>query len=130
MRLSCGIDIVEISRIRNALEKQGDRFKTKVFTENEISYCDARNASSSESFAAAFCAKEAVAKALGSGFGKGVEMKDIEVLHDEFGKPYIVLHKRAKEIYDKIGAEDIDISLTHCKEYAAANCVILRTINK
>lgn len=125
MSLRCGIDIVEIDRIKRVLDSNEERFKTRVFTEAEILYCEDRKNSRFESFAAAFCGKEAVSKALGSGIGKGVELKDIEIVHDEFGKPFVLLKNRAKEIFEELGANEIDISLTHCKEYAVANCVII-----
>lgn len=124
MSLRCGIDIVEISRIRRALESQGERFKLRVFTETEIAYCDNKKNNNAESFASAFCAKEAVSKALGTGISQGVELKDIEVLHDENGRPYIKLYNNARSIFDQTGASEIVISLTHCREYAAANCII------
>jgi holo-[acyl-carrier-protein] synthase len=124
LNLRCGIDIVEISRIKGVLESQGERFKTRVFTQEEIKYCDSRRNNSIESYAAAFCAKEAVSKALGTGFSNGIEMKDIEVLHDEKGRPHITLYNNARRVFEEAGASEIAISLTHCREYAAANCVI------
>jgi len=122
--LRCGIDIVEISRIKKTLENQGERFKARVFTDIEIIYCESKKNNSVESFAAAFCAKEAVSKALGSGFSMGVEMKDIEVIHDENGRPSVKLYNNAERVFEEIGASQIAISLSHCREYATANCVI------
>lgn len=124
MSLRCGIDIVEISRIKRALDNQGERFKTRVFTETEINYCDNKRNNSTESYAAAFCAKEAVSKALGTGISNGIEMKDIEVRHDEKGRPYVMLYNNAKRVFEETGASEIVISLTHSREYAAANCII------
>lgn len=125
MSLRCGIDIVEIQRIKDAIESTSDRFIKKVYTETEIIYCESRKNSKYESYAVAFCAKEAVSKALGSGISDGVGLKDIEVIHKSSGKPEVVLHNRAKDIFKGLGATEIDISLTHCENYAAANCVII-----
>jgi len=123
--LRCGIDIVEIDRIKNALESTEEKFRSKVYTEAEILYCESRKNSRYESYAAAFCGKEAVSKALGSGIAKGIMLRDIEIKHDENGKPFVQLHNRAGEIFKELGATEIDISLTHSREYAAANCVII-----
>lgn len=124
MSLRCGIDIVEINRIKQALENQGERFKNRVFTEMEIDYCENKKKNSAESYAAAFCAKEAVSKALGTGISEGIEMKDIEVRHDENGRPYVMLYNNARRVFEETGASEIVISLTHSREYAAANCII------
>lgn len=124
MAISCGVDIIEIDRIRKAIIKNGDRFKNKVFTCNETIYCEAKNASRYQSYAVRFAAKEAVSKALGSGMTKGIEWTDIEVLNDEFQKPYAILHGKAKECYVNINGISMCLSLSHCKEYAIAQVVI------
>lgn len=124
MNIRCGIDIIELDRISRALDN-GDSFKNKVFTANERAYCEDRGKGSLQSYAARFCAKEAVAKALGTGISKGISFLDIEVLNDENGKPIINLYGEAERIYKILGSNAIDISLTHSRDYAAAQAVIL-----
>ena len=123
MAVYCGVDIVEIDRIRKSLEDSGTSFRDRVFTEREIAYCEGRKAARFESYAARFAAKEAVSKAFGTGIGE-VGWKDIEVLKDEKGKPYVVLSENARKIYDKMHGLGISISLSHSSHYAVAYAVI------
>ena len=101
MIIGNGIDIVEVERIRDMVEKHGSGFLTKVFTEGEISYCKGRRRSS-EHYAARFAAKEAVLKALGTGLRKGMSWRDIEVRKDPLAKPKIELSGGAA---DRVAAE-------------------------
>ena len=123
MSVYCGVDIIEIDRIKKSIEELGS-FKERVFTGKEIEYCDKRNKARYESFAARFAGKEAVLKALGTGLAEGLEWKMVEILNDEKGKPYVVLSQKALELYEGIGASDIDISVSHCGSYAVAYVVI------
>src|SRR6185503_13036868 len=103
MIVATGIDIVEISRIEEILAQRGERFRSRVFTEAEIEYCESRT-SKSESYAARFAAKEAVMKALGTGWAEGIAWRDIEVIRAETGAPSLRLSGRAFERLGKIGA--------------------------
>ena len=123
MSVYCGVDIIEIDRIKKSIEEMGS-FKERVFTGKEIEYCDKRNKARYESFAARFAGKEAVLKALGTGLAEGLEWKMVEILNDEKGKPYVVLSQKALELYEGMGAIDIDISVSHCGSYAVAYVVI------
>lgn len=118
---SVGIDLVEVERIRRVVERRGDRFIKKVFTDQEWAYCR-RKKNCCLSLAARFAAKEAVFKALGTGWGEGVKWRDVEVVNDGRGKPEIVLYGRAKEL---VGGRAVLVSLTHTREYAAAAAVLL-----
>ena len=112
-----GIDLVEVPRIREMLEKHGQRFKERTFTAAEIAYCDAC-AEPAMHYAARFAAKEAVAKALGTGiWAEGVNWKDIEVGREASGKPVIILHGMAKE---HAGEAACLVSLTHTRDLAMA----------
>ena len=114
MRSGIGIDIIEVKRIRELMEKFGDRFFQRILTENEISYC--RKFSKPElHFAGRFASKEAYSKAIGTGVGKDFSWKDIEVLNDERGKPYIVQLKE-----NNFSAYRFEISISHTEEYACA----------
>lgn len=125
MGILCGVDIIEIDRIRKSIETIGEAFRDRVFTEKEVNYCEGKKAAKYESYAARFAAKEAVSKALGTGIGKGVSWRDIEVVNDENGKPHVFLTCRAKEIFDEAGAVELSISLSHSESYAVAYAAIL-----
>lgn len=126
MELLVGTDIIEIDRVKKAIEKsKSGRFLDMVFTSNEIKYCENRNAARYESYAVRFAGKEAVSKAFGTGIGTNAAFNEIEILNDNLGKPSVILHGRAKEYYTEIGASGISISLSHCKEYAIAYVSIL-----
>lgn len=123
MAIFCGVDIIEIDRLKKSISEQKG-FRDRVFTDGEINYCENRNKAKYESYAARFAAKEAVAKALGKGIADGLEWKQIEVLSNELGKPYVVLSRRALELFNEMGGMSMDISLSHCNEYAVAYVVI------
>ncbi|MBQ2744503.1 MAG: holo-ACP synthase [Lachnospiraceae bacterium] len=117
MILGIGNDMIEIERVKKACEKQA--FLVRCYTEKEIELCAGKAAT----LAGNFAVKEAVAKSFGTGF-RGFETKDIEVLRDELGKPYVNLYGGAKEIYEKIGATAIYVSITDTKDHAAAMAVL------
>lgn len=125
MKLLLGTDIVEVNRIKTAIENsKSGRFSARVFTPDEISYCESKKASKYQSYAARFAGKEAVSKAFGTGIGKNAQFNEIEILNDEAGKPFIKLYGNSKEFYDNMGAAEISITLSHCKEYAVAYAAI------
>lgn len=124
MELLLGTDIIEVARIKNALASENGRFSERVFTSDEVEYCESKKASKYQSYAARFAGKEAVSKAFGTGIGQHASMNEIEILNDELGKPFVKLYGRAMEYYKKLNATGISISLSHCKEYAVAYVVI------
>lgn len=115
--IGIGNDIIEINRIEKAIKKIN--FITKVFTENEIKLFEIKG-KRTEFFAGRFAAKEAVSKALGTGF-REFSLTDIEILNDSLGKPYVTF-KNSIDFYNK--KYFIDISISHCKEYATAVAII------
>ena len=117
--LTTGIDIIEISRVARVLEQYGRRFLERVFTPDEIAYCRERP----PNLAARFAAKEATMKALGTGV-RGVGWKDIEVVRAESGAPSIKLHGRCKQRAQRLGVQEIAISLSHSRDYAVASAVV------
>lgn len=123
MIVAIGIDMVEVSRMEEVFARRGDRFRDRVFTQGEIDYCEKR-ASRIMSYAARFAAKEAVMKALGTGWGGGVGWRDIEVVVLEGGAPQIHLRERALERLLEIGARRVHLSLTHTRELAMAEVVL------
>jgi len=121
-----GIDIIDIDRIRRVIDKYGNRFKKRCFSISEIERSEKR-LNSVESYAKRYAAKEACSKALGTGLARGVFWKDIEVENNQYGKPFIKLHGRAKEIFknmNKTSNAQIEISLSDEKKYAIANVTI------
>ena len=120
MRLATGIDLLEIDRMREAIAIHGERFLKRVFTPLELE----ANAQKVESLAGRFSAKEAVAKALGSGIGD-VSWKEIEILRAESGAPQLVLHGAAKRMAEDQGLTNWSLSLSHGKWHAVAMVVAL-----
>jgi len=121
-----GIDIIDINRIRKVIDKYGNRFKNRCFSISEIERSEKRK-NSVESYAKRYAAKEACAKALGTGLARGVFWKDIEVKNNQFGKPLIRLHGKAKEIFknmNKTSNTQVEVSLSDEKKYAIANVTI------
>ena len=122
MKVTCGIDIIEIDRIKESIEKTGKAFLERVFTENEIKYCESRKKQKYQHYAARFAAKEAAFKALSWKIEDkySVSWKDFEVVNIEQGRPTLKVVG-----IDLSDIEDIDISISHCKEYAVANVTVL-----
>lgn len=127
IEIRTGIDLIEVERIKKIINRYGNSFLRKVFTEKEIEYCNAKKSSCMQSIAARFSAKEAVLKALGTGLTQGISLKDIEIINNFSGKPIVNLYGRALEKYQNLRAFSIEISLTHCRHYAAAQASILIT---
>ena len=121
MNITCGTDIIEISRIREAIEKDGDRFLNEIYTEDEIEYCNSKKTAKFEHYAARFAAKEAIFKAISYSLKNKYELtwKDIAIKNDGSGKPKVC------DIFHKLDGIKLDLSLSHCKEYAVAMCVAI-----
>ncbi len=122
MKISCGTDIIEVDRVRTSIENVGEKFLKKVFTDNEIRYCESKKTQKYQHYAGRFAAKEAVFKAISGQLEDkySVCWKDIEVENDSQGRPSVNLFN-----VDMKKIENIDISISHCKSYATANVVIL-----
>lgn len=122
MKIKCGVDIIEISRIKESIENLGDKFLNKVYTEKEIKYCESKGKNKYEHYAARFAVKEAAFKAVSEGVKDkySITWKDVETLNDESGRPKTeILFLNNKKV------ENIDVSISHCKEYAVANVTVL-----
>jgi holo-[acyl-carrier protein] synthase len=120
MKLSTGVDLVDIARIRDAIDRHGKRFITRIFTETEQRESDGRFSS----LAARFAAKEAAAKALGCGIGS-VGWLDIEIRGDENHAPHLYLHGEAQKLTQKLGLSNWSVSLSHTETQAIAFVVAL-----
>lgn len=123
MIIGSGIDLVEIARIQQSMDRFGQRFLDRIFTGAEQAYC-LRKRNSAESFAARFAAKEAAAKALGTGISHGVNWLEIEVVRGRGGKPDVRFSGRAAQIAARLGARNAALSLTHTTDLAMASVLL------
>ena len=123
MIVSIGTDIIEVYRIRETLERT-PRFTERVFTQKEREYCEAKGAAAAQSYAARFAAKEAFLKALRTGWRGKITWQDIEIKNDEFGAPYLEISGEAKLILERLGANQVHLSMSHTTEHAVANVVL------
>lgn len=123
MIIGSGIDMIEIRRIQRSMERFGARFLNKVYTTAEQAYC-LRKRHAAESFAARFAAKEAGAKALGTGISYGVTWLEIEVVREPSGRPTLRFHGRARQIAERLGYTHAALSITHTAELASASVVL------
>lgn len=117
-----GIDVVEVERIESAIHRHGEPFLARLFTRDERNYCEAQKRPALH-FAARFAAKEAVSKALGTGIGGEAGWLDLEIVRDAAGAPRLHLSGAAEDFANEKNIAEIQISLTHAKDYAAANAV-------
>lgn len=125
MIVSIGIDITEVARIREVIART-PRFRVRVFTEAERTYCDAKGASAAQHYAARFAAKEAVFKALRTGWSGGISWHDAEIVSLDSGEPVLALNGRARELFDATGATHTHLSLSHTSEHAVAQVIFER----
>ena len=125
MIVGLGTDIVEISRIGQMIERHGELFLQRVYTEGEIRYCQQRR-EAMQHYAGRWAAKEAVMKTLGTGFTKGVGFQDIEVVSRKSGQPVIQLSGGAREFAAQRGIDDVLITISHCRTYATATAIAMQ----
>lgn len=122
MDISCGVDIIEVERVKASIENIGDRFLKRVFTDREIQYCESKNVQKYQHYAARFAAKEAAFKAVSKYINDKYSIcwKDFEVINDSQGRPKINILN-----FEKHKIENVDISISHCKLYAIAYVTVL-----
>ncbi|MEI7459887.1 MAG: holo-ACP synthase [Pirellula sp.] len=117
--ISIGTDIIECVRIAQMIEKHGEVFLQRVFTQKEIQYCSSRKAAN-QHYAGRWAAKEAVLKVLGTGWAKGILWTDVEVVNQVSGAPTLVMTGKAAEIARELGIREVMITISHCRAYATA----------
>lgn len=125
MIVSTGIDIVEVYRIAEAIART-PRFRDRVFTAAEIAYCESKGRAADQSFAGRFAAKEALLKALKTGWSGGIAWSNIEISNDENGAPSVSLSGEVKRIIDGLGDVAIHLSISHTREHATASVILER----
>ena len=123
MIVGTGIDIAEVPRIAESINRFGERFIRRVFTEGEIRYCESK-ANRFERYAARFAAKEAAMKALGTGWNNGVRWRDVEVVREPGRRPTINFHAKAAEVAARLNTKNISLSITHTAEQAMASVIL------
>ena len=122
--LGIGTDIIECLRIAQMIERHGDLFIRRVYTDHEIAYCQERKAAT-QHFAGRWAAKEAVLKALGTGWIKGIGWRDIEIHNLRGGQPIVKLRGGARDVIDRSGIGQVQISISHCRSHATAFALAL-----
>jgi holo-[acyl-carrier protein] synthase len=120
--LGIGTDIVECLRIAQIIERHGELFINRVYTDYEIRYCRSRKAAT-QHFAGRWAAKEAVLKAMGTGWRRGIRWRDVEVRNTASGRPVIALRGGARTVVEESGIRDMLISISHCRSHATAYAV-------
>lgn len=122
MIVGTGVDIAETLRVEQVLNRHGERFSQRLFTPDEIAYCE-RFKNKAERYAARFAAKEAAFKALGTGWRDGVRWRDVEVTHQPSGKPELVLRGRAEELARELRVTRTSVSISHSDRYVVAQVI-------
>jgi holo-[acyl-carrier protein] synthase len=117
-----GVDIVECLRIAQMIERHGELFITRVYTDLEIEYCTTRKAAT-QHYAGRWAAKEAVLKALGTGWRRGIGWRDIEIRNDRSGAPTVLLRGGARDVMERAGIGSMHVTISHCRSYAVAYVV-------
>src|SRR6478672_6726500 len=120
--IGTGIDIVECLRIAQMIERHGELFITRVYTDAEIEYCTTRKAAT-QHYAGRWAAKEAVLKALGTGWQRGISWRDIEIRNDRHGAPSVVLRGGAREVSENSGIVRMHVTISHCRCHAVAYAI-------
>ena len=120
-----GIDLVDFPRIEEMVEKHGDRFLDRIFTEKEQAYAES-NKNHTEKLAGRFAAKEAILKLMGTGWRGKIAWTDIEIINNIAGRPEVKLYGEVQKIADKLGVKQISVSITHTANFAIASAVALR----
>jgi holo-[acyl-carrier protein] synthase len=117
-----GVDIADVARIRSAIERRGEAFLLRIYTAQEIAYCE-RFKNKFERYAGRFAVKEAAMKALGTGWSHGVRWVDLEVIRERSGRPILVIRGEAGKIAERLGVRNIAVSITHTEEQALAQVI-------
>jgi holo-[acyl-carrier protein] synthase len=120
-----GTDIIECLRIKRMIDRHGELFLTRVYTEREIRYCQ-RSKHATEHFAGRWAAKEAILKCLGTGWSKGLCWTDVEVANDPSGRPRVRMCAAVKDLAQSLKIGDILLSISHCRAYAVATAIAVR----
>jgi holo-[acyl-carrier protein] synthase len=122
--IGIGTDITECLRIARMIERHGELFIDRVYTPDEIKYCRSRK-QSTQHFTGRWAAKEAILKALGTGWRKGISWRDMEVRNEPGGRPVVAVRGGLKEVIQQLGIADVLVTISHCRTHATATAVAL-----
>ena len=120
--IGIGTDITECLRIARMIERHGELFINRVYTSEEIKYCQSRK-QTTQHFAGRWAAKEAILKALGTGWRRGISWRDIEVRNEPGGKPIVAVRGGAKDVVEQLGISEIHVTISHCRSHATATAI-------
>ena len=120
--IGIGTDITECLRIARMIERHGELFIDRVYTPEEIRYCQSRK-QSTQHYAGRWAAKEAILKALGTGWRKGISWRDMEVRNEPGGRPIVAVRGGAKDVVEQLGIADIFVTISHCRSHATATAI-------
>ncbi|MCC6492209.1 MAG: holo-ACP synthase [Pirellulales bacterium] len=120
--LGIGADVIECLRIAQMIERHGELFIQRVYTDHEIAYCSTKKAAT-QHYAGRWAAKEAVLKALGTGWVRGISWRDVEIRHKPGGAPTVTLRGGAREVFERSGISEMHISISHCRTHAIAYAI-------
>ena len=120
--IGIGTDIIECLRIAQMIERHGEIFIRRVYTDHEIAYCSSKRAAT-QHYAGRWAAEEAVLKALGTGWVRGISWRDVEVRHKAGGAPIVALRGGAREVFERSGIAYMHLSISHCRSHATAYAI-------
>jgi len=120
--IGIGTDITECLRIARMIERHGELFIGRVYTPEEIKYCQSRK-QATQHFTGRWAAKEAIMKALGTGWRRGISWRDIEIRNEPGGKPVVAVRGGVKDVVEQLGISEIQVSISHCRSHATALAV-------
>ncbi|HUB86298.1 MAG TPA: holo-ACP synthase [Verrucomicrobiae bacterium] len=123
MILGTGIDIIEVARIADSLERFGERFGQRILLPDEKAYC-LSHTHPAPFVAARFAAKEAISKAFGTGIGAALGWRDMEIARKPTGEPYVILHGKGRELFEQRRAKQLHVSISHTQQYAAVMAIL------
>lgn len=124
-----GTDIIECLRIAQMIERHGELFINRVYTSSEIDYCSSRKAAT-QHYAGRWAAKEAILKAMGTGWARGIRWRDIEIRNEVGGAPIVALGGGARDVCETLGITRVLISISHCRSHATAYALALKAENE
>jgi holo-[acyl-carrier protein] synthase len=127
--LGIGTDITECLRIARMIERHGELFVNRVYTPDEIKYCQSRK-QATQHFTGRWAAKEAILKALGTGWRRGITWCDIEIRNEPGGRPVVAVRGGAKEVVEQLGIAEILVSISHCRSYATATAIAVGKVKE
>src|SRR6266566_5054594 len=127
--IGIGTDITECLRIAQMIERHGELFIARVYTPDEIQYCQSRK-QATQHFAGRWAAKEAVLKAVGTGWRRGISWRDVEVFNQPSGKPVVTLYGGLRDFAEDLGIDEVLVSISHCRSHATAYAIALERVEE